>query len=281
MQEARRWATGLLATSSETPRLDAEVLLAHVLGVRRTALVTDGGRCLPLAQAEQFTGLVRRRLRGEPVAYLTGRRAFFDLELMVDARVLIPRPETELLVEMTLAWVQETAPEPLRVVDVGTGSGALAIAVARHLERSSVVAIDLSVEALQVAAANLAAYGLVGRIAVVRGDLLTCVGGPIEVIVSNPPYVPQDRLPTLPDDVRLYEPSLALDGGCRGLEIIERLLHQAAERLATPGLLAVEIDETQGTACHALAVGLWPAANVAVLRDYAGLDRILRVELVG
>ena len=195
--DARRWATGLLATSSETPRLDAEVLLAHVLGMGRTALVTDGGRCLSPAQAEQFTGLVRRRLRGEPVAYLTGRRAFFDLELMVDARVLIPRPETELLLETALAWAQKMAPEPLRVVDVGTGSGALAIAVARHLERSSVLATDLSVEALQVAAANLAVYGLFGRIALVRGDLLTCVRGPVEVIVSNPPYVPRDRLPTL------------------------------------------------------------------------------------
>jgi len=277
--DARRWATGLLATSSETPRLDAEVLLAHVLGMGRTALVTDGGRCLSPAQAEQFTGLVRRRLRGEPVAYLTGRRAFFDLELMVDARVLIPRPETELLLETALAWAQKMAPEPLRVVDVGTGSGALAIAVARHLERSSVLATDLSVEALQVAAANLAAYGLVGRIALVRGDLLTCVRGPVEVIVSNPPYVPRDRLPTLSDDVRLYEPSLALDGGDRGLEIIERLLHQAAERLATPGLLAVEIDETQGKAVRELAAALWPAASVSVLWDYAGLDRVLRVEL--
>ncbi len=279
--EARRWATGLLATSSETPRLDAEVLLAHVLGVGRTALVADRARCLSPAQAEQFTEMVRRRLKGEPVAYLVGRRAFYDVELSVDARVLVPRPETELLVEAALSWARSTAVGPLRVVDVGTGSGALAIVLARHLPGASVIATDLSGQALEVAASNLATLGLSDRITLVRCDLLTCLGGPIELIVSNPPYVPRDRLPTLPADVRLYEPRCALDGGDAGLELISRLLHQAASRLARPGLLLAEIDETQGPACHALATTLWPPATVSVLRDLAGLDRVLRVELAG
>lgn len=279
--EARRWATSLLATSSETPRLDAEVLLAHVLGVGRTALVTDRARCLSPAQAEQFTEMVRRRLEGEPVAYLVGCRAFYDVELSVDARVLVPRPETELLAEAALSWARSTAVGPLRVVDVGTGSGALAIVLARHLPGASVIATDLSGQALEVAASNLATLGLSDRITLMQCDLLACLGGPIELIVSNPPYVPRDRLPTLPADVRLYEPRCALDGGDAGLELISRLLHQAASRLARPGLLLVEIDETQGPACHALATTLWSQAAVSVLRDLAGLDRVLRVELAG
>jgi release factor glutamine methyltransferase len=279
--EARRWATGLLATSSETPRLDAEVLLAHVLEVGRTALLTDRSQCLDPAQAEQFTGMVRRRLKGEPVAYLTGRRAFYDVELAVDARVLVPRPETELLVETALSWARSTTAQPLQVVDVGTGSGALAIVLAKHLPGASVIATDLSGQALEVAAANVARLELGDRVTLVRCDLLACLDGPIELIVSNPPYVPRDRLPSLPADVRLYEPHGALDGGDDGLELISRLLHQATSRLARPGLLLVEIDETQGPACHALASDLWPQAEVSVLRDLAGLDRVLRVELVG
>lgn len=279
VREARRWATGLLAGVIDTPRLDAEVLLAHVLGLGRIALHLRSDNCLSDNQAEQYTQLIRRRLAHEPVAYLTGRRAFYDVELAVDPRVLIPRPETELLVEIALKWAREIQREPLWVVDVGTGSGALAIVLARHLGQAQVIATDISANALRVAAANVDAYGLRERITLLRGDLLAPLSGPIGLIVSNPPYVPQERLPTLPDDVRLYEPVQALDGGAGGLALIERLLRQAEERLATPGLLTVEIDATQGDAVRDTATSLWPQGRVSILADYAGLDRVLRVEL--
>jgi len=278
--EARRWAAALLADASETARLDAEVLLAHLLGLGRAALyAVAADRCLSDAQARQYTQLVQRRLAREPVAYLIGRRVFYDIELAVDRRVLIPRPETELLIELALQWAAGIPQKPLRVVDVGTGSGALAIVLARHLAHARVIAIDASSAALAVAAENMAAYGLGERVALVRSDLLTPISSSVDLIVSNPPYVPRGRLPSLPDDVRLYEPTEALDGGVGGLDVIQRLLNQAADRLATPGLLVVEIDATQGTAARELASTLWPRGCVDVRRDYAGLDRVLRVAL--
>ncbi|MBC7255074.1 MAG: peptide chain release factor N(5)-glutamine methyltransferase [Chloroflexi bacterium] len=276
VRDALRWAVRVLISSgSDSPRLDAEVLLAHALGIKRSQLPLYWEEVLSAEVAEAFTSLVRRRAAHEPVAYLVGRRAFYDLDVCVDARVLIPRPESELLVEEALSWAH--ARDVQRVADVGTGSGALAIALARHLPSAWVWGTDLSPEALAVAHKNARCHGIEGRIGWVCCDLLSALAGPFEIIVANLPYIPTEEIATLPPDVAAYEPHLALDGGPGGLTVIERLLQQVPERLSRPGLLLLEIDSRQAERAVALAGAFLPDAHIAVLRDLAGLPRVVRV----
>jgi len=283
---ALRWAIPLLASSGvDSPRLDAEVLLAHVLSVPRAWVVAHSPDPLSEASARRYRDLIVRRTRGEPVAYLVGERAFCDLDLGVDRRVLIPRPETEMLVDEALRWCREEGHSCRRVADVGTGSGALAVALARGLPGARIGAVDRSMGALAVAVRNASRYGVADRVMPVCGDLLAPLAGPLDLIVANLPYVPTERLSGLDVGVRDYEPREALDGGPDGLDVIGRLWPQAAERLAAPGLLLVEIDEGQGAgaACAARAA-LADAADgrhsfaISVHRDYAGLERMVRVE---
>lgn len=278
VRDALRWATRLLAASGgETPRLDAELLLAHVLEVERAQLPVRWEEALPEAAAQRFTALVRRRMAHEPVAYLLGRRPFYDLTLRVDEHVLIPRPESEHLVEEALRWA---APERAwRVADVGTGSGALAVALARHLPQARVIATDRSLAALQVARANVADHGMLSRVCLVCCDLLDALAGPFDLIVANLPYVQSDEVPTLMPDVAIYEPRLALDGGPDGLRFIERLLHEAPARLARPGLLLLELDPRQAGRVVQRAQAAFPQAEISVLPDLAGHDRVARVML--
>ena len=282
LREVLFWATRLIAAgTSATPRLDAEVLLGHVLGLGRAQLHAHWDDPLAAAQAERYAELIRRRAAHEPVAYLIGARSFYDLDLYVDRRALIPRPETEHLAEEALAWVQAHQPckgRPLRVVDVGTGSGALAVVLARHLPQAQVWAVDISAEALAVAACNVGRYGLQGRVLLLCADLLSTFGGLFDLIVANLPYISREALLSLPQDVAGYEPQVALDGGEEGLEVIRRLLAQAPERLASPGLLLLEIDHRQGDRVMEMAQENLPEAKVSLLHDYAGLERVVRVE---
>ncbi|MBM3188444.1 MAG: peptide chain release factor N(5)-glutamine methyltransferase [Chloroflexi bacterium] len=281
--ESLRQATGALALSgSETPRLDAELLLSAALGTERPQWVVRWGERLEAPAAQRFEELLRRRIAHEPMAYLLGRRAFYDIELTVDARVLIPRPETELLVDEALAWAVARGSRPLRVVDVGTGSGALAIVLARRLPQARILATDLSWEALQVARTNVARYGLAERVSLLQGDLLAPLAGPVDLILANLPYVPRERLASLPRDVADYEPRLALDGGAEGLEAIRRLLTQAPALLAIPGLLLLEVDDAHAATVAADAAAAFSQAGVSdarvsVLYDYAGLERVVRI----
>jgi release factor glutamine methyltransferase len=279
VRDAVRWAIPLLVVSgSETPRLDAEVLLGHVLSTSRAGLLAHGDDALSAEQAAQFAQLVRRRVAHEPVAYLVGQRAFYDVELLVDRRVLIPRPETEHLVDDALEWARRGAgQEALRIADVGTGSGALAVTLARHLPAARVWAVDLSPDALQVATANVRRYGLEQRVLPVCADLLSALGGPLDLVVANLPYVRAAEVAGLAADVAAYEPHLALDGGIDGLNAIRRLLPQVAERLAAPGLVLLELDPWQAEATVEVARRQLPAAEVSVLRDYAGLERVVRI----
>jgi release factor glutamine methyltransferase len=277
-QATRELARHLADQPEATPRLDAELLLAHVLGCGRVQLLSRWRDDLTSAEAEQFAALLARRAAHEPAAYLLGRRAFYDVELVVTRDVLIPRPETEHLVEAALAWAVEHPPR--RVVDVGTGSGALAVTLARHLPEARVVAVDLSAAALAVAARNVARYGLAERVALLQADLLSALGEPCDLIVANLPYIPQAEIATLAPEVATYEPRLALDGGADGLALIRRLLAQAPRLLATPGLLLLDIDHRQADAVVALAAERLPGARVTVLRDLAGLPRVVRVERI-
>lgn len=271
------WTAGWLAErGSDSSRLDAEVLLAHVRGCQRIMLYTAFDEVVPEEQRARFRELVRRRGAGEPVAYLVGSREFFSLPLAVSPAVLVPRPETEGLVVRAVDLCR--AAESPRIVDVGTGSGAIAVAVAKNLPRARVTATDVSSAALEVARLNAERLGLTGRIAFHEGDLLAApaVAGPWDVIVSNPPYVKEDEVAALPRDVREHEPRGALVAGPRGVEVIERLVAQAADRLAPGGWLVLEAGPgVAGEVERLLAQtpGLVPGPT---LKDLAGLPRVFQ-----
>ena len=276
------WTTDWLAArGSESPRLDAEVLLAHVRGCPRIALYTAFETVVPDAERSRFRELVKRRGEGEPVAYLVGSREFFSIPFAVTKGVLIPRPETEALVVRVLDLAKEL-PAP-RIVDVGTGSGAIAVAVAKHLPKASLAAADLSPAAVAVARANAERHGVADRITFVVSDLLAAaeLAGPWDVIVSNPPYVRDDEYAALPRDVRDHEPKSALVAGPTGVELVTRLAAEAADRLAPGGWLLVEIGPaTVAAAEAALATvpGLEPGPT---LKDLAGLARVVQARRRG
>lgn len=274
-----QWTQGYFKDKAlDTPRLDAELLIGDALGLNRVRLYMDLDRPLSDDELTAIRERVRRRGRHEPVAYITGKRGFWKLELAVDARVLIPRPDTERLVELALAWLKDR-PAP-RVVDVGTGSGAIALSIAQERPDAAVTAVDVSPDALAVAEANARAAGLT-NVTCVRGDLLAALpadGPTFDAVLSNPPYIPSADCETLMPDVRLHEPRLALDGGPDGLAIVRRLLPQAAARLAPGGLLMLEIGHDQGASAAALLRehAAFEADSVSVEKDYGGQDRVVR-----
>jgi release factor glutamine methyltransferase len=245
----------------DTPRLDAEVMLAAVLGTDRAALHADPQRMIDLDAAERFDELVRRRVRREPVAHILGRAHFRQIELAVDHRVLIPRPETEMLVEL--------AEDRHRVLDVGTGSGAVALAIAQERVGVTVTGIDSSPGAIEVARANAEALGL--DVEFLIADLV--VGGPYDLVVSNPPYVRDSDWPGLAPEISLYEPEEALLGGPDGLDVIRRLVPAAIEVLRPGGLLAIEVGQGQSRAVEAL----FERSGLRLLETQRDLARIPRV----
>jgi release factor glutamine methyltransferase len=264
--EALRRATAELAAASPTPRLDAELLLAEVLQCRRERLLLDRDHVLERARADRFEALVARRRSREPVAYLLGRRDFRHLTLTVDRRVLIPRPETELLVEAALAL-----PRDASVLDVGTGSGAVALALKHERSDLDVAGVDVSAGAIDVARANAERLGLAVRFAV--GDLLRGMAELPDAVLANLPYVPDGA--ALMDDVAGYEPAIALRGGADGLDVIRRMIASIAARplAGRPALLALEIGAEQACAVADLVRDAG-YRRVEVRRDLAGLDRV-------
>lgn len=265
----------LAAAGNDSPRLDAEVLLAFVLGQDRAWLYRYPTAHLDRAALDRLAELLSRREQREPIAYLTGSKEFFGLEFEVNPSVLIPRPETELLVEAALQLAQGRS--PLSIVDVGTGSGCIAVALARHLPAARIGAVDISPRALTVARRNTQRHGVAGRVILVQADLLQPVAGPFDLIVSNPPYVSHSELAAgdMQPEVALYEPRLALDGGKEGLAVISRLLSQATTKLKPGGWVLVEIGAAQGPAALRLAAGYFPGAIIELKQDLAGLDRLL------
>jgi release factor glutamine methyltransferase len=271
-----QWTTDYFRKhGSESARLEAEVLLAHVRGQSRIQLYTSFDQEPTPEQLARFRKLVRQRATGEPVAYLVGTREFFSLPLIVDRRVLIPRPETEHLVVAALdaarEWLAAAPGEPVRIADVGTGSGAVAIAIATHLPQATIWAGDRSLAALEVAGENVRRAALDDRITLCHSDLLDDAPPSLEIIVSNPPYVRSDEFDALPPDVRDFEPREALVAGPLGTEVIERLIQQAMARLRPGGSLLFEHSPQLADACRALLVD-WD--GVRSVRDLAGHVRI-------
>ncbi len=251
-----QWTTGYLQERhADSPRLDAEVLLAEALGCRRIELYTTFDEVPGEAARDAFREFVRRRAEGAPVAYLVGRREFYSLDFQVGPEVLIPRPETELLVVTLLDLARDRpADRSVTIADVGTGSGIIAVCAARHLPKCRVTAIDASPAALQVARANAAQHGVAERIEFVHSDLFAAVDPQLrfDFIVSNPPYVSLAELESLPPDVKNFEPHEALVAGERGTEVIESLIPQAAERLDGGGHLLLEVSLTVHDAVRSL-----------------------------
>lgn len=254
----------------------AQAILAHVLGRDRAWLLAHPEVGLTSERSIQFTALLARAKQGEPLAYLTGEREFCGLAFTVTPDVLIPRPETEGLVNVALRWCEQHSRPAFHLVDVGTGSGAIAITLAARLPQASITAVDVSPAALAVARHNAARHGVAEHIEFVRGNLLEDLSGLFDAILANLPYIPTDLLQTL--DVIHWEPPLALDGGPDGLGLIRVLVRQTASRLLPGGLLALEIQYDQGPPVAALCRDAFPSARVAVEHDLAGLDRIVWVE---
>jgi release factor glutamine methyltransferase len=269
-------AAGLLRDAGiEDERLEAEVLLAHAMGIDRTHLLAGLQTDAPAAARGAFDAMLARRLRHEPLAYIIGRREFYGLDIDCAPGALIPRPETEMLVDITLAEIAARG-AGLRIADAGTGSGAIAVVICARSPGARVVAIEVSEQALAVARENVRRAGLEGRIELRRGDLLEGAGV-FDVIVANLPYVSVDDWAMLAPEIRDHEPREALVGGPRGTEVIERLLATAPAHLARGGVLAAEIGDTQGASLLAAAQRCFPGAQVCVKKDLAGRDRVLEV----
>jgi release factor glutamine methyltransferase len=277
------WTTEwLTARGSDSPRLDAEVLLAFVRGCPRIALYTAFDVPVNDDERARFRGLVKRRGEGEPVAYLVGSREFFSLPFAVNSAVLIPRPETEGLVIRVLDLCQ-SAGQPSRIVDVGTGSGAIAVTLAKRLPKATFVATDISAAALAVARDNATRLGVADRIEFVECDLLDApaAAGPWDVIASHPPYVREDEFDALPRDVRLHEPRTALVSGPTGVEVIGRLAAAAAKTLVPGGWLLVEVGPSTATAAEQVIAAHAELVSEPTLKDLAGLPRIVQARRRG
>jgi release factor glutamine methyltransferase len=252
---------------------DAELLLLHTLGAARTVLFTDPDRALSDAEQRRFDEAVGRRVQGEPIQYITGEQEFYGLALRVTPAVLIPRPETELLVEAVLERLPTVSAAPLRIVDIGTGSGAISIALAVQRADLQVTTLDISPAALAVARENAARHGVAERIRFLESDLLGAVAGEtaFDAIVSNPPYVPESDRDTLHAQVREYEPATALFAGPDGMDIYRRLIPQAWATLKPGGLLALEFGHGQREALAGL-LGGWN--EVTFLDDLQQIPRV-------
>jgi len=274
--QALAWATEELRPTSPTARLDAELLLAYVCGWSRARLLAE--MRMPLAEEHEtaFRTLVARRAALEPITYLLGVREFFGLEFEVEPGVLVPRPETELLVEAALRWLRDhaDAPQPL-VADIGTGTGCIAVAVAANAPQARLYAVDLSPDALRVARRNIERHGLTERVLLLEGDLLDALPEPVDLLLSNPPYT---ILSEIDEGVRLHEPHLALDGGPDGLDVYRRLLAAAPTWVRPGGAVMLEIGVWQAADVRKLALAAFPAAQVMVQQDLAGRDRVVLIE---
>jgi release factor glutamine methyltransferase len=274
-----RQAAQTLAPVTETPRLDAEILLAHALGLSRTRLLA---RLRDVAApSPAFTALIERRLRYEPIAYITGAWEFFSLEFLVRPPILVPRPETEHLVEIALEHLAETrpdAPRP-RVLDLCTGSGCVAVAIAKNAPHAALTATDLNPDALELATENALRHHV--PVEFHQGDLFAALPADtphFDVIVSNPPYVEEPAWPALPPVIRLHEDPRALLAGPDGLDILRRIIDDAPARLNPGGLLALEVGETQSQRVADL-LQTTGYTSIHALNDLAGIPRILHAKM--
>lgn len=264
-----------------SPRLDAELLLAEVLGMSRVDLYVKFDQPLIPSEIDSYREFIRRRAESEPVAYILGRAYFHNLEIKVNGSVLIPRPETEHLVAAAIEFLMEGDwPSPPEVLDLCTGSGAIAIAIAKGFPEADITASDASGEALALAAENATLTGVAPRIRFVQSDLFEDIDpvATYDLIVANPPYISAEEWDTLPRDVREFEPREALYGGTDGLDFYRLLAEQAPQQLKPLGGLVLETGSTQAVAVKDILEAVGHFKSVGVFQDYAGLDRVVAAQ---
>lgn len=260
---------------ASSPNLEVQVLLGHVLAKPRAWILAHPEFQLNPAQETALNQLLERLQAGDPLPYLTGHQEFYGLDFEVTPDVLIPRPETEGLVDHALDWLHRH-PSARKAVDVGTGSGCIAVALAKHRADLELIAVDRSWNALQVARRNATKHGVSGQIHFVQGDLLSAAGKPMDLICANLPYIPQDTLDGLP--VSRFEPRLALDGGPDGLAFIHALIADSPRWLAPEGLLLLEMQFDQGEAIKAIVQRFLPEAQIEIIPDLAGMPRVVAIQ---
>ncbi len=268
----------LVSARDNTAQLDAEVLLMYLLGYTRAYLYARLDEEVDPATANEYLQLIARRVQGEPIAYITSHREFMALDFFVDRRVLIPRPETELLLEYTVTKLLEKGwtASPFTLVDVGTGSGVIAIYLALRFPQARVYATDISPEALEVALINARRFEVSDRITFLQGNLLEPVPETPGLVISNPPYT---VLSQVEPNVARYEPNVALDGGQKGLGIYRELLNQIRAKILHPAIIALEIGSEQAQDVANLGRHFLPGVKIEVHKDYAGLDRVVLLEV--
>lgn len=276
----RRGTAALRAAGIAEPAFEAELLLRHVTGLDRAALFLRLPQPLTGDDHRGFLKLLGERASHKPSAYITGHREFYGLEFHVEPGVLIPRPETEMVVEQCLRLARERLQrrQPVTLIDVGTGSGVIAIAVAKHLPAVEVLASDLSDAALIIAGFNAKRLRVAGRVCFLPGDLLDAAHGQVDIVAANLPYVPTAVWATLAPEVRDFEPRQALDGGSDGLDVIRRLLAQLRTRVRLGGAAVLEIGYDQGAATRDLAAEI-ACVHCEILQDLAGKDRVAVLNL--
>lgn len=255
----------------EDPSLEGEVLLRHVLGVNRAVLFASLDEEIPEEQYDKLLGLVERRCNGEPSAYITGHKEFYGLDLKVDPRVLIPRPETEIIVEKAIAYCRENGCKT--VADIGTGSGCIAVSLAKYLPGVKVFAVDISPKALELAGENIAAHGVEDGIVTLAGNLLEPLPEPVDIITANLPYVRSGEV-----DSR-YEPQSALDGGVNGLDKFGEILPMIPGKLNPAGLVLMEIGLGQVGEISDMINRRFSGAAVEIINDLAGIERVICLRL--
>ena len=279
-KEALHDAARTLAEGSiEAPLLEAELLLMHAMEMGRTELYVKLEDDLPLRYSDALLELVDRRLKREPSAYILGHREFYGLDFYVGPGVLIPRPETETLVDAAVAFIHSNFlwSDPV-IADIGTGSGAVAVSLAHLFPRAKVYAMDMSRQALDIAALNCIRHGV--RVEILQGDLLAPLPRSVDIIVANLPYVRNDEMAGLPEEIRDYEPHIALSGGADGLDIVRRLIVDAGEKLRAGGVVLIEIAPSQVDIFKAWIArsGLWPC--VEPVYDDGGIVRVLKLSWI-
>ena len=260
--------------------IEAQVLLRYALGLDRATFHTSPERELSNEEADAFERVVERRFGGEPLSYITGHREFYGLDFVVTPDVLVPRQETEFLVEAVLEYAGDRGEDesPLAIADIGTGSGCIAVALGHHLPNATVYATDVSRGALRVAGENVRKHGLEGRVHLRQGDLFGALDGPVDVVASNPPYLSTEEAADLPPDVQ-REPRIALAAGSDGMDVLSRLIGGAREYVKAGGMLAMEIDPRRFEAVKSLTGQTYPDDEIRVVKDHAGLDRVVTVRV--
>jgi len=280
LKEALYKAESIIASQHiADARNEAELLLMHFLGIGKAELYTRLQELTSPSEVEGFWYLVQHRCHHEPTAYILKQCQFYGIDFYIDSRALIPRPESELLVEGALEFIRQRFPSeiPSSIADVGTGSGALAIVVALHQPQAEIYAIDVSAAALEVARMNCSKHGVEKHVHLLLGDMLQPLPKPVDIILANLPYVKESELPQLSPEIKNFEPIIALAGGRDGLEKVRQLLPQAKQKLLPGGLILLEIGQGQGPVATALVKDYFPTAKIDLIPDLGGIDRVVRV----